>query len=153
MVIYISLFTNTWLDMDISNLTRIEGFDHYFIDKLGNVYRRKLSKVTKVKKFYYKGRNFVILYKNSKRHRMSVPRLMLMTFQPQYNPAYYAARKSRNTKDDRLSNLYWNKKQFNLVFLEGYRKLWHKPPSDKEMLELWKLELKRNKDKIKGITR
>lgn len=113
------------------------------ISEEGLVYRRSLKKLKAVTIEIRNGRNFAVIYKDSKAHRLSVAREVLLAFKPiDRASSYIAVHKNGNTLDDRIGNLEWGCRKFPVIE-------W----TEERMLKDWKNRVECKKNKIETITK
>lgn len=148
--------------MNLDHLKKIEGFQHYFISQEGEIYYRTLYKLKKVKKQRYLKRNYCVLYRNNKAYRVAVARSVLKAFAPieeqMWHIVYF---KNKNSRDDRLENLYWGLQKVNKNCIKANleyqrsrrREALPNLSFEEQMLISWKQEIKENNNLIRSITK
>jgi hypothetical protein len=93
---------------NIEAITKIKGYNHYFIDIKGNVYSTKRNKPIKLKTaIRHDGRHTVQLSKNGKSSGFYISRLVAEAYLPNPDNLPIVAHKNGDLNDNSVENLMW----------------------------------------------
>lgn len=123
----------------------ILGFPNYAISTAGDVYNIKRNKL--LKSVVNKGYMCVCLYRNNKKYKKDIHRLVLETFVSKCPKGMESIHKNGDKRNNRLSNLKWGTHSENMLDKNkhgtgNYRcgERHHKAKlTEQEVKEIWKL--------------
>lgn len=101
---------------EVKNIKPIKDFDHYYIEKNGDVYSDQQGELRKIKPWIdHKGLYLQIgLSKNGKRYKKLVHRLVAEAYIPNPKKLPEVNHKDKNTKNPNVENLEWCTRKENL---------------------------------------
>ena len=135
----------------ISDYVKIDGFEDYGISKDGNVYSFR-SDIELKKAMRPNGYLFVTLYKNKKPYRISVHRLVAITFIHNPERKLEVNHKDGNKTNNNVSNLEWvtasenEIHKYKLGYINHFKGKHHSEKAKQKMHEWQQLHKRIGKD-------